>query len=334
MDSLSRLLALYPLSTTLDIRCRFGAPWVIEQAPLPTGVAPYHLVVAGTARLEVAGHKIMALSAGDIVVFPRGGAFRLYAEGSGEPGPSHVVSETHVITHMGNSGEGPVTDILCGQFEFDPGQANTLLNALPAIVLVHSDGRADFNGLQALIMMLRHETEMLRPGASAVVSQLSSALFTLVIRAWLEQGESVRGLFALLVERRLQGVLQAILEAPEKTWSLERMAAISHMSRASFARLFHTIAGATPATILMQIRMTQAALWLAQDKLSVGDVGEAVGYQSEAAFNRVFKRHFGVGPGRYRRQSRHIVDTEAGSVKTEEVISPSALGTSTDGFAL
>jgi AraC family transcriptional regulator, activator of mtrCDE len=318
MDSLSRLLGLYPLSTTLDVRCRFGAPWVIEQTPLPTGVAPYHLVVAGTARLEVAGHNTLALRAGDIVVFPRGGAFRLYAQGRGEPGPSHVMSQTHVITHLGNRGEGAVTDILCGQFEFDPGHANTLLCALPEIVLVHSDGRADFSGLHALITMLRHETDTVRPGASAVVSQLSSALFTLVIRAWLEQAESVKGLFALLVERRLQGVLQAILEAPEKPWSLERMAALSHMSRATFARLFHTIAGATPATVLTQIRMTQAALWLAQDKLSVGDVGEAVGYQSEAAFNRVFKRHFGMGPGRYRRQSRDLLDTSAGLIKTEE----------------
>ncbi|MGV8920930.1 MAG: AraC family transcriptional regulator [Pseudomonas sp.] len=320
MDSLSRLLALYPLSTTLDIRCRFGAPWVLEQAPLPTGVAPYHLVVAGTARLDAAGHKGMVLNSGDIVIFPRGGAVRLYAEGSGEPGPLHELSQPQAITYFSNSGNGAVTDILCGQFEFDPGQANTLLSALPEIVLVRSDGREDFNGLQSLITMLRHETETLRPGASAVVSQLSSALFALVIRAWLEQAESVRGLFALLVERRLQEVLQAILEAPGKQWSLERMAATAHMSRATFARLFYTVAGTTPATILMQIRMTQAALWLTQDKLSVGGVGEAVGYQSEAAFNRVFKRHFGIGPGLYRRQSRHVtsrhvVGTPAGLIK-------------------
>lgn len=304
MDALSRLLSLYQLSTTLDIRCHFGAPWLFEQTPPLPGVAPYHLIVAGTARLGSGGHDSVELSAGDIVVFPKGGMFSLSAGETGLAEAPYEIPGSQVVTVMTNNGEGAVTDILCGHFKFDSAQSNVLINALPEIVLVHTDGRLDFSGLAALIAMLRIETETLRPGASAVVSQLSSVLFTLVIRAWLEQAQSVPGLFALFTEQRLQAVMQAILDAPDKPWTLENMASICHMSRASFARIFRDVAGTTPALVLMQMRMTQAAVLLTKYNRSAGAVGEAVGYQSEAAFNRVFKRHFGVGPGQYRRETR------------------------------
>jgi AraC family transcriptional activator of mtrCDE len=95
-----------------------------------------------------------------------------------------------------------------------------------------------------------------------------------------------------------------MLEGPEKPWSLEEMAEACHMSRSTFARLFQRIAGATPASVLLQTRMAHAAHRLAYSAGAVADIGEAVGYQSEAAFNRVFKRTYGVGPGQYRRSAR------------------------------
>ena len=75
----------------------------------------------------------------------------------------------------------------------------------------------------------------------------------------------------------------------------------SEQARANFARVFRQVAGTTPAALLQQLRMAQAAQWLREDKRPVADIGEQAGYQSEAAFNRVFKRHFGMGPGQYRR---------------------------------
>ncbi|PFH04557.1 AraC family transcriptional activator of mtrCDE [Collimonas sp. PA-H2] len=304
MDALSRLLSLYPLSTTLDVRCLFGAPWVLDHSAVASGIAPYHLVVSGEAWLDAAGQTGIALLAGDIIVFPKGSAHRLYTGGEGEATPLRDLPDGRAIASVVNDGSGALTDILCGQFEFDAGSSNALLQALPEILLVRSSGRPDFAGLQALVAMLRQETDIQRPGASAVVAQLSSALFALVLRAWLEQAEAVPGLFALLADRRLQAALQDMLAAPEKPWTLQDMAAACHMSRATFARVFHRVAGITPAAMLMQMRMAQAALWLAQGKRAVGDIGEAVGYQSEAAFNRVFKRCFGVGPGQYRRSAR------------------------------
>lgn len=304
MDTLSRLLSLYPLRTAVDVRCHFGSPWMLDNAAVAPGIAPYHLILTGTAWLNADSEKGAELQAGDIVVFPKGSAHRLHTEGTKQATLQFDLPGSQVVPVKGNKGEGPVTDILCGQFVFDGGASNTLLSALPKIILVRTKGRPDFAALQAVIDMLRTETELMQPGASMVVSQLSSVLFALLIRAWLEQANSIPGLFALLLEPRLQAVLQGMLAAPEKDWSLEKMAAACHVSRATFVRLFRQVAGATPATILMQTRMAQAALLLTQANRPVGEIGEAVGYQSEAAFNRVFKRRFGMGPGEYRRNAR------------------------------
>lgn len=308
MDALSRLLALHPVQTALDIRCHFGAPWVLDHPAEAAGVAPYHLIVSGGGWLDMDGQPRVAVQAGDIVLFPHGAPHRLHTGGS-QPLPpvQRAADGTDVVRVFENGGAGAVTDILCGRLEFGAaghaGARNALLAALPELIHVRTAGRADFAGLQALIAMLRAETETARPGAGAVVSQLASALFALLLRAWLEQAASMPGLFALLAEPRLQAALQAMLAEPAKPWTLEELAGLCHMSRATFARVFQKAAGGTPAAVLTQTRMARAASLLAQGHAPVGQIAEQVGYQSEAAFNRIFKRSYGVGPGAYRRSA-------------------------------
>lgn len=306
MDPLSRLLKLYPMRTALDIHCQVAAPWVLDYPPSAPGSAPYHMLVNGSAFLVAAGANEVELKTGDVVVFPRGSAHRLHVGDADAAAPLRALDSPSLLQVYGNGGAGVPTDMLCGQFHFQDGPSNALLAALPDLVVVHTAGRPDCAGLVALIGMLKVEAEAARPGSGAVVAQLSSALFALLIRAWLEQAASMPGLFALLAERRLQPALQGMLEAPGQAWSLESLAEASHMSRATFARLFQKAAGATPATVLMQTRMAHAAYSLANSGRAVADIGEAVGYQSEAAFNRVFKRCFGIGPGQYRRDAKAV----------------------------
>ena len=306
MDALSRLLTLYPLRTALDVRCQFGAPWLLEHEGSASGIAPYHVVVRGSASVDAGAARGLALAAGDIVVFPHGSAHRLYIDNDGgteTPLPLVPVAGHHVVALMSNHGPGAATDVLCGEFRFASDANAGLLAALPPVIIVRTADRPEAAGLHHLLAMLQIETETPKPGASAIVAQLSSALFALLIRAWLEQAEPIAGLFAVLAQRRLQAALHGMLESPELPWSLEQMAEVCHMSRATFARLFKQAAGATPADVLLQIRMAQAARRLSDGRQSAGSIGEAVGYQSEAAFSRVFKRHYGIGPGEYRRRA-------------------------------
>lgn len=301
VDALSRLLSLFTLRTSLDIRCALAAPWVLEQPAASAGVAPYHLIVEGEAAVDTPGGERVRLAAGDIVVFPQGGAHRLHA-GTPEQARALVdVPGPAPLRWVSNDGAGAPTGILCGQFVFDDGARRVLQPALPAMIVVHASSRPDFAGLLALVTMLRSEADSARPGAAAVVAQLSGALFTLLLRAWLDDGPTTPGLLAVLADRRLGPALRLMLAQLERSWLVEELAAACFMSRATFARLFRQLAGTTPLDALVQLRMIQAAQWLARDTRPVAAIGEAVGYQSEAAFNRVFKRSYGVGPGAWRR---------------------------------
>jgi AraC family transcriptional activator of mtrCDE len=294
MDSLSHLLSLYPVRTALDVRCRFGAPWVLDHDGTPRGVAPYHLIVRGEA---LCGE--LQLQSGDIIVFPHGDPHRLHIGDPAKATPLH--GEPGLLRFERNDGDGPQTDILCGEFHFDNDGGAGLLTALPAILVVRTAGRPDAQSLRHLMRMLQEEAETPRGGSQAIIRQLASALFALLMRTWLEQAQVAPGLFGVLAERRLQTALNGMLNAPEKPWTLEDLAAVSHMSRATFARLFKQAANATPADVLAQLRMAHAARLLDEGR-AAGEVGEAVGYQSEAAFNRAFKRQYGLGPGAYRKR--------------------------------
>jgi AraC family transcriptional activator of mtrCDE len=302
MDTLSRLLSLYTIRTSLDIRCELAAPWVLDEPPATPGVAPFHVIVAGDARIDAPGHPTLALAAGDIVLFPGGSAHRLHAGPAEEAAPVTALPADGPLRRKGNAGSGPGTVILCGSFVFEGAARQALVRALPDVMVVRASRADDFPGLHALVQLLQHETTVARPGGDVVVAQLSGALFALLLRAWLAgTAHDAPGLFALLADRRLGGALQRMLESPERAWKVEDLADACHMSRATFARLFTRLCGMPPADLLTQLRMARAARALLAGHGAVGAVALAIGYQSEAAFNRVFKRHYGVGPGTYRR---------------------------------
>jgi AraC family transcriptional activator of mtrCDE len=306
MDTLSRLLSLFTIHTALDIRCDVAAPWVLDEPPSTPGAAPFHVIVDGKARVEAAGQEAVDLCAGDIVVFPGGSAHRLHAGPVEQAAPMLELVSDGPLQRVGNAGSGPATGILCGRLVFDEAARRALLSALPPMMVVRASREDDFPGLHTLVRLLQYETAEIRPGGSAVVTQLSGALFALLMRAWLAQNATAPGLFAVLADRRLGKAMRAMLEAPGQPWTVASLAEASFMSRATFARLFTQLCGMAPADVLTRLRMAQAASALSHGARVVGDVALAVGYQSEAAFNRVFKRHYGVGPGAYRRTLREV----------------------------
>ncbi|WP_341675682.1 AraC family transcriptional regulator [Niveibacterium sp. SC-1] len=302
MDSLSRLLALHPVHATLDKRCRFGTAWEIDHSPHAVGVAPYHIVLAGTTWLSVEGEAPMVLEAGDMLVLPRGQAHRIHGGEAGRALPAQVQTIDTAVPLVGNGESATDIDILCGEFALRGAARKLLAQALPDRMLVRTHGRADAARLLALVSLLREETGDARAGSAAVVTHMASALFALFLRAWMEQTTFAPGLLALLADRRLAPALEAMLAEPGGDCSIERLAERCHLSRASFLRGFRRIANATPGEVLAQIRMAQAATWLREGRLSSGEISERVGYRSEAAFRRAFKRLIGAAPGQYRRE--------------------------------
>ncbi|MCI3208770.1 MULTISPECIES: AraC family transcriptional regulator [Pandoraea] len=311
MNLLDRLLTLIPVTGQLDFRCHFGTPWRIDEARAPDSQIAWHLLLSGTATVEHGDGPPVVMTAGDIVMFPAGHAHSLHeGEGRQKDPPHFEAGAGFTILRQGN---GDSADVLCGRFFFGTVPYGLIQTYLPSRMVVRggrqADGQAPAPGsigdrLARLIALMRDETMAQEAGCEALVGNLSGALFAMTLRAASESDNSPRGLLALAREPRLQPALSAMFDTPERAWSLPDLAELCHMSRATFSRRFDEALGCSAHDFLTEIRMTLAGRKLAHTTASVADIGESVGYQSDAAFQRVFKKVVGVTPAQWRAQAR------------------------------
>src|SRR5258706_1935966 len=312
MDLLSRLLSLMPVSGRLEVRCHFGAPWAINHGTAGVREIAYHVLLSGIAVLEDANVRRERLVAGDIVVSPAGGAHRIH-DGSGESPKPAVERRNVTLLVAENEGAGANADILCGRFLLGAVPDRVLRDHLPGRLVVHSAGNGDNpastvagSRLARLIELMREEAVDEGPGSETLVSHLSAALFALTLRFASEISQPPHGMLALASRPRLQAAVSAMFETPGNPWTLDQLAALCNMSRATFVRQFQETIGRSATDVLTEVRMTIAGRTLLQSATPVAEIGEAVGYQSEAAFQRVFKRHIGVTPARWRASGGNI----------------------------
>jgi AraC family transcriptional activator of mtrCDE len=330
MDLLSRFLSLMPVSGRVDVRCHFGAPWAIDEGPAGVREIPYHVLLSGRAVLEDGNGPPEHLVAGDIIVFPTGSPHRIH-DGSGAQ-PLPVTERRNImLTVAENSGTGEAADILCGRFLLGAVPDRLLRDHLPSRLVVrsgaHTTARDEVtvevssaaNGeegvahrsvagsrLARLIQLMREEVADESPGSETLVNHLSAALFALTLRFASEAAQAPHGLLALAGRPRLQAAVSAMFESPGKPWTLDQFAALCNMSRATFVRQFQEAIGRSATDVLTEVRMTIAGRMLLESTTPVGDIGETVGYQSEAAFQRVFKKQIGVTPARWRASGGHV----------------------------
>jgi AraC family transcriptional regulator, activator of mtrCDE len=308
MDWLSNLLTMMPVSGRLELRCHYGAPWRVAYDVSDAGEMPYHVIIGGSAVLDdLDGGPPQHLTAGDILVVTHGGAHVLH-DGSGRraskandrDGLNFIISE--------NAGTGSPLDMLCGRFILAPPHDRLLLSYLPPRLIVRttkSETKTTAAGTGAqligLIELMRAEAGSESLGGQAMLNAFSAALFALTLRFSGESNEAPTGLLALASQPRLAPALGALFLEPARPWTLPGLAELCNMSRATIARHFQERLGRSPNDLLTDIRMTIAANELRTSSASVGAVGEAVGYQSEAAFQRAFKQRMGVTPAQWRR---------------------------------
>jgi AraC family transcriptional regulator, activator of mtrCDE len=306
MDALDKLIQLANLSGSLDLRCLLSGPLELDHAPAPAGEAVYHVVLDGACTVMRPGHTPLELGAGDIFFLPRGDAHVLSIKAGEAGAATGELEKQHngaVIVESNCGGRQPGVDLLCGRFLYAP--RALLIDVLPDVVHV-SFSRTSAPYLGPLVQTMRREAEDAQLGAPSIVTALSTALFTMVLRAWLAEQPSLAGVLGLLANRRLGASIIAMLERPAEPWTLEMLAKEAAMSRATFMRAFSAHSESSPLTLLSQVRMQLASTMLTHTKKSIADVAADVGYQSEAAFSKRFKELYGVAPGRFR-QTNGIV---------------------------
>ena len=338
VDWLSRLFEMVTVRGRLDLRCAYGAPWRIDQGPGQTNEIPYHAVVSGSAILDdPAGGRPVELKAGDILLLP-GNPRHVMHDGSGaraKPARSRPLANL-VISE--NAGRGERLDLLCGRFAIASPHDRLLRTYLPPRLVVHAGDRSSDNAssgtaakLSGLVALMRSESEIDHLGGRAMLNALSTAMFTLVLRLASETNDAPTSLLALAGHPRLAPALAALFNEPARAWSLPDLARLCNMSRATLARRFQEKLGRSASDLLTGIRMTLAANELRKSSLSTGAVAEAVGYQSEAAFQRAFKGHMGITPAQWRKMqepsgrevfARPAAPADAKPAETSEVDPP------------
>jgi AraC family transcriptional activator of mtrCDE len=305
MDWLSRLFETMPVRGRLDLRCSYGVPWRIEQGPGEPNEIPYHTVLAGSAILDdPAGGRPLQLKAGDILLLPGNPRHVMHDCSGAAPLPARNRTALN-FTISENLGSDERLDLLCGHFAITPPHDRLLRSYLPPRLVVHAGAAGEQKEtaaqLAGLVTLMRRESADDHLGGRAMLNALSTAMFALVLRLASETEDAPRGILALAGHPRLAPAVAALFNEPARAWSLPELAQLSGMSRATLARQFQEKLGRSASDLLTDIRMTMAANELRRSSLSTGAVAEAVGYQSEAAFQRAFKSHMGITPAQWRK---------------------------------
>lgn len=301
-DALSEVLADLRLSDGSYGRCELTNPWGIE---FPAQVqARFHFVVSGQVWLRAPQQGWVELHAGDVVLVPQGAQHALAHKTSAKLRPlaSMPLKEIGDRTyHMKAGGAGAQTVLMCCSVGFDQPAVEPLLRLMPAMLLVRAGADSD-PVLPVLLAAMGDEVTAQRLGAATVMTRLADVVITRVIRAWAEsRSADTKGWLAAIRDPYIGEALAAIHREPGSPWTVESLAAVARSSRSVFAQRFAEITGVTPARYLTQLRMNVARSWLHDDQLTVAEAAARLGYDSEAAFSRAFKRWTGMPPSAARR---------------------------------
>jgi AraC-like DNA-binding protein len=303
MDVLSDVLTSIHLGGGVRFRCELSAPW--GMAMKASRSAEFHVIVRGSCWLRIPGRsEPIALQGGDLVAFLHGKAHRLTDAPGRKARPAEEILEGQNVAHYGPvtyGGGGLPASILCGYFEFDRDALHPLVDALPPFIHLRGTDTSEVAWLQTALNFMIHETKAARPGAEAVVNRLAGVLFVQMVRAYIEQSKSPPAMLAAIADKRVGAALELMHQAPQDAWTLETLARRAGMSRSALAARFHQLVGKTPMQYLTLWRMQLARRFLGETRLGTAAIAERVGYLSEAAFRKAFKKAVGKGPGAYRR---------------------------------
>ncbi|EIC1582536.1 DNA-binding transcriptional regulator RclR, partial [Escherichia coli] len=259
-----------------------GSDWQLPHGAGELSVIRWHALTQGAAKLEMPTGEIFTLRPGNVVLLPQNSAHRL----------SHVDNES--------------TCIVCGTIRLQH-SARYFLTSLPETLFVAPVNHSvEYNWLREAIPFLQQESRSAMPGVDALCSQICATFFTLAVREWIAQVNTEKNILSLLLHPRLGAVIQQMLEMPGHAWTVESLASIAHMSRASFAQLFRDVSGTTPLAVLTKLRLQIAAQMFSREMLPVVVIAESVGYASESSFHKAFVREFGCTPGEYRERVRQL----------------------------
>ena len=336
MDVLSDVLRVVRLSGAVFFTADFSSPWSLE-SPIPDKLAAavmpkaecvvlFHILVDGECEVECHGHSLTRMESGDVIVFPRGDQHTMRSHGAGQPTPL-----TSIFSPDGHDdppllsygGGGRTSRFVCGYLNCDQ-RFSPLVEALPTMLLVR--GRDDYSAIVAVdangsrptvvppgsstwlgttLKFTVNEARAARPGNAAMLGRLTELMFVEILREYMQrQPINQGGWFAAVNDAHVGKALRLLHANPVHDWTVDELAREVALSRSVLAQRFAELVGESPMRYLASWRMQLAKQMMREGTPNIQEVATRVGYDSEAAFNRAFKRATGSPPAAWRRAPR------------------------------
>jgi AraC-like DNA-binding protein len=304
-DPLGEALHFLRMNGAFYCRSELSAPWGMTLMPMP-GYMWFHVLTSGRFWLEADEAEPTPLQAGDLGLVTRGEGHVLRSDpGVEAPGVLDLdreqISERYEILRHG--GGGAPTMLICGAVRFDHPAAHNLVEILPPILRVDAASSPQLEWMQSTLRLMAAEARELRPGGEAVITRLGDILVIQAIRSWLESAPAARtGWLGALQDPQIGRALSLIHRDPARDWTVAALADELAMSRSAFAARFTELAGEPAMQYVTRWRMQLAVNSLKEEGATIGELANRLGYRSEAAFARAFKRVIGMPPGAVKRE--------------------------------
>jgi AraC-like DNA-binding protein len=305
-DPLGEALHFLRMDGAFYCRTELTAPWGLTM-PLMPNYLWFHVVTEGRVLLEIHDTDSVWLQPGDLALVPHGEDHRLRSE-PGVPVPGvleldlqHPSDRYEILRHGGG---GTPTTLICGAVRFDHPAARNLVGILPEIIRIEASDTPRASWMQSLVRLMAFEAREFQPGGEAVITRLADILVIQAIRAWIETAPAAQtGWLGALQDKQIGRALTLIHREPARAWTVAALASELAMSRSAFAARFTELVNEPAMQYVTRWRMQVAQSALESEGATVAELADRLGYRSEAAFARAFKRVIGVPPGAVRRRA-------------------------------
>jgi AraC-like DNA-binding protein len=318
MDILAEVLDRVRLGGTLLFHYELGHPWSLALPACPDAV--FHYLSRGSATLALKQGQELRLNGGDFVVITRGESHVIYSDRRTKPFPIQDLdrppAHLGVVRHGG--GAPPFSTMICGHFTLSQPLRGRMLELLPPLLLLKP--KTDDDWLDAILQRMVSESAVERPGQRVALSRMTEVLFVEVLRCWIKSlrpGEG--GWLGAMADPHIGTALQLIHEQPDRRWTLGDLGRRVGLGRSAFSARFVMLVGQPMRRYLIARRMSDAAFLLESSDEGIARIARRVGYETAAAFSKLFQRHHGLSPGRYRAASRSDGGRRQGDVRMAQV---------------
>lgn len=307
-DPLGEALHVLRMSGAYYCRSELTAPWGLA-LPAMKGYMWFHVVTHGRCWLEADGCEPSLLEPGALALVPHGEGHTMRSEAAARARPIadvplERVSDRYEILRYG--GGGTPTTMICGAVRFDHPAANDLVSLMPAVIHLEPSGALESEWMHTTLRLMATEAKALRAGGETVITRLCDVVVVQAIRTWMDEDPAARrGWLGALHDPQVGRAISLVHREPARSWTVESLAHEVALSRSAFAARFTELVGESPMAYVTRWRMQLAQAWLSEADVTVSQVAMRLGYGSEAAFNRAFKRVTGVPPGAVKAVRRH-----------------------------